>query len=160
MKWKPNLEVLDNEFFSLRSNYQNYQRKMEELEKEQKEWKVRSNALRDHNDLENDHTRISKLVVLPKTENDKNIEKNHRYFVNSAFSANKKASLDSINNTSEMIRAESTPNPTPPTKRLLDLMNINDDIEVKKKVKRSLPPRQSSEKKSVSFSQKQMMGSL
>ena len=154
------MEVLDNELFSLRGNFQNCQRKIEELEKEEKVWKVRSNALRDHTDLENDHTRISKLVALPKSENDKNIEKNHRYYVNSAFSVNKKASLGNINNTSEMVRAESTPNSIAPTKRLLDLMNINDDIESNKKVKRSLPPRQSSEQKSVSFGQKEMMGSF
>ena len=114
---------------------------------------MRGNALRDHTELEHDHTRISKLVAIPKAENDKNIEKNHRYYVNSAFSGNKKSSLGNIN-ISEMVRAESTPNPIVPTKRLLELMDINDDIEAKRKVKRPPPPRQSSEQKPVSLGQK------
>lgn len=55
-----------------------------------------------------------------------------------------------------MARAESTPNPVVVNKRMIDLSNLNQDIENKKKAKRSLP-KQLPQNSNASFGQDSLM---
>lgn len=51
MKWKPNIEVLDNEFFTHKNTLQIMNKKLEELEKDEGVWKMRAAALRDQKEI-------------------------------------------------------------------------------------------------------------
>jgi hypothetical protein len=96
-------------------------------------WRVRAGALRDGQELQMDHTRISKLVMGPKLEEPKVIEENKRYHLNSALTNHKKSAIISVNKTAHLIRAESTPNQIPSNKRMIDLKNLNEDIARKQR---------------------------
>ena len=131
------MEALNDQLFSLKGTLKSKQKRIEEVEREENEWRVRAKPLRDDSELENDHARISKLVTVAKTSLDKKMDDSHRYYVHSAFS-NSPKNMEPSKVNSSIARAESTPPSVPVTKRVLDLMNLKEDIEVKKRINRSL----------------------
>lgn len=80
LKWKPNIDQLDKDFFSLKNHLAKLQEQQLEVEREENIWKMRAAALRNQTDIQNDRARLSKIVsIVPPPEPAKPTVTRHRY---------------------------------------------------------------------------------